>query len=334
MNLKLHLLARLATERSGLWWALAGLPAEALTAQPITGAWTAKDLLAHVAAWDETFCDWVRMASEDRVGEIAPMDLDAANARICEARREWPLAQAVEVCQAARRRFLALVEPLTWDEMSRSHSMPWGERYSVLHWTQADVMQWRAWHDAEHTKEIHTWRETAGLKRAPGPKIVLRAGLDAGRAELLAWAELVPEEERESRLVCGQWTLRDVLGHMADWEQFSLDCLADEAAGRLAGTSFDGDETEWNRAHAAARQGQSWDAIWTDFTSTRQALLAALDGLADAALAQPSRSRWSDDDRPYWWFWVCLAHDREHAEDLRKALEPSAEGGGTRANPD
>ena len=48
--------------------------------------------------------------------------------------------------------------------------------------------------------------------------------------------------------------------------------------------SFDGDEAGWNRAHAAARQGQPWGTVWSDFTAARQMLLAVLKGMDDDSL--------------------------------------------------
>jgi hypothetical protein len=61
MDEKSALLARLAVERAGLWLELNGLAAETLTAQNVFAGWTPKDILAHIAAWDEVHandCVW------------------------------------------------------------------------------------------------------------------------------------------------------------------------------------------------------------------------------------------------------------------------------------
>jgi uncharacterized damage-inducible protein DinB len=310
------LLARLATERAGLWWELIGLSEEALTTQPVSGDWTPKDVLAHLAAWDEINTGRVRLALAGRAAEIPYLDPDATNAQLYAERGEWSLSRAVQACQTARADFLALLEPLIWDEMTRPYTLGGGDSRSVLEWAER-----RARHDAMHIADLRAWREAAGLNREAGPKVVLEAALEAGRAELLAWATLVPEAERAARPVCGVWTLKDVLGHVADWELFCLAGLREMAAGQVAGLSYNGDEEGWNQAHAAARRDQRWEAVWADFTDTRQALLAALAALDDADLNRSVPSRWDTDDRPYWWFRVCLGHDREHAEVLRAAVE-------------
>jgi len=315
MNQKAQLLARLATERAWLWWELIGLSEETLIGQLVLGDWTPKDLLAHVAFWDDVSSERVRLALAGRAAEIPYLDLETTNVQVYAARRDWSLAQAVAECQRARADFLALLEPLTWEAMTRPYTLSWGDLRSIADWAQR-----RAWHDADHKRQPHNWRESAGIKNVPGPQCVLLAALAAGRAELLAWAALVPEPERASRRVCGQWTLQDVLGHVADWELFVVEGLRQMAAGEVAGTGYSGDEEAWNWDHVRARRGQPWETIWGDFVAARQKLLAALQGLDDAALARPVPSRWSAEDSAYMWARICLAHDREHAEGLSKSL--------------
>jgi len=315
MNQKAQLLARLATERAWLWWELIGLSEETLIGQPVLGAWTPKDLLAHVAFWDDVSSERVRLALAGRAAEIPYLDLETTNVQVYAARRDWSLAQAVAECQRARADFLALLEPLTWEAMTRPYTLSWGDLRSIADWAQR-----RAWHDADHKRQPHNWRESAGIKNVPGPQCVLLAALAAGRAELLAWAALVPEPERATRRVCGQWTLQDVLGHVADWELFVVEGLRQMAAGEVAGTGYGGDEEAWNWDHVRARREQPWETTWGDFIAARQKLLAALQSLDDAALARPVPSRWSAEDSAYMWTRICLAHDREHAEGLSKSL--------------
>jgi hypothetical protein len=315
MNQKAQLLARLATERAWLWWELVGLSAETLVGQPVLSDWTPKDLLAHVAFWDDASSERLRLALAGRAAEIPYLDMEAVNVQVYAERRDWPLAQTVAECQRARADFLALLDPLTWEAITQPYTLSWGDPRSIADWAQR-----RAWHDADHQKQPHNWRESAGSKNVPGPQCVLLAALAAGRAELLAWAGLIPEAERATRRVCGQWALQDVLGHVTDWEVFVLEGLRQMAAGEVAGTGYGGDEEAWNWSHVKARRGQPWETTWGDFVGARQKLLAALEGLDDAALARPVPSRWSAEDSAYMWARVCLAHDREHAEGLSKAL--------------
>jgi hypothetical protein len=128
----------------------------------------------------------------------------------------------------------------------------------------------------------------------------------------------VPQDRCDSELVCGVWTLKDVLGHVTDWELFGLECLAARAAGRVAGLSYNGEEKEWNAVHAAARQDQPWDAMWADLMATRRQMIGAASMLDDAELVRPVPSAWDPQDTAYAWVRICVDHDREHAAGLRE----------------
>jgi hypothetical protein len=187
----------------------------------------------------------------------------------------------------------------------------------VRRWTR-----WRAWHDASHASDLATWREAQDLGRSAGPKKVLLAALAAGREELLAAAALVPSEERASRPMCGEWTLKDVLGHMADWEWLGVKGLRLMAAGDAPLVEQIADVDTWNRDHAQARREQSWKKVWNDLHEARRALLEVLGKLSQADLARSFPSPWGPEITPYGWVRVYLSHDREHAKGLR---EPEAE---------
>jgi hypothetical protein len=315
MDDKALLLARLATARAAYWQELIGLDIAHLENEHICGEWNAADALAHIAAWDEIHSERVRLLDAGRARDIKIGVTDSINAHIFEERHGWTLSQAVGACNQARAGFLALIAPLSWEDMQYSHRVSSRAEFSIRELTER-----RAFHDNLHVDDLRSWRRYASPTPRPGPAVVLRAALDAARAELLAWGELLPAAERAARPVCGEWTLQDVLGHVADWEQYAVDVLDDMAAGRMAGLTYDGDEEGWNHQHAKARRGQPWETILDDLAAIRVALLARLDHLDDDTLAAPARSRLSDDDTPYNWFTISLDHDREHAGILRDAL--------------
>ncbi len=309
-----HLLARLATERAGLLWQLIGLDERTLVGLPVFDDWTAKDLLAHVAAWDEVMAERIEMILAGREEEIVVLtgaDEDARNAAFHAERRDWPLQQAVEALVTARAGFLVTLTQLPDEELYRLQRLPAGET-SARVWTE-----WRARHDATHAADLSAWREEHKLERGVGPKLILLAGLAAARDELLAAAALIPPEERTSRPVCGHWTLKDVLGHVADWEWVGEEGLRHVAAGRPPGVEHIEDIDAWNQAHAEARRDQPWEEVWADLHAAREALLEALEGMSQADLARSFPFPWGQEGTAYQWAVVYLAHDREHAGGLR-----------------
>ncbi len=321
MTANLTTLAHLATARADLLYSVLGLEEAALTSIPVGGDWTAKDMLAHVAAWEAWTVGRLELALSGRYAEIVGVDDEVENPRIHAERKDWPLCRALAELARTRASLVTTLRSASEADLGRELTLPWG-RVRPNRWLQMQVE-----HDQEHTASIVAWRQAAGLsEHRLGPGCVLLAALSAAREELLAWAALVPTDRRDSEAVCGVWTLRDVLGHVTDWELFGLECLASRAAGRVAGLSYNGEEKEWNAVHAAARQGQSWDATWDDLTATRRQLTGVVSALEDAELVRPAASAWDPQDSAYAWVRICVDHDREHAAGLRERVMDKAEG--------
>jgi len=311
-----YLLAWLAAERARFLAQFIGLDEKALTEPPVFDDWTAKDLLAHVAGWDEFFTQRIAFVVAGREEEIAGVDLDARNAALHAERRVWPLERAVEACGGARRDFLTALAPMSDEELHRLRRVGWGET-SVRLWTQ-----WRAWHDGAHAAHLATWREAQGLGGTAGPKVVLLAALSAAREALLAAAALVPPEDRASRGVCGEWTLKDLLGHIVDLEWVGVDGLRDMAVGRSPQVEYIADVDAWNQAHYEARRDQPWDGVWSDLRAAREALVEVLERMGQADLSRSFPLPWGPEVTAYDWVSVYLPHDREHARDLSDAAAP------------
>jgi uncharacterized damage-inducible protein DinB len=288
-----------------------------LVERPVFDGWTAKDLLAHIGAWDEFFTERIVLVLAGRQQELAAVDdQDAYNADLRAERRNWSLERVLAACADARAGFLRALAQVPDEAFHRRWQDVWGESSFRL-WTQ-----WRAYHDAEHAGNLAAWRKTLGEQaqvtwHEVGPRAVLLASLRAHREALLALIALVPPGERNTRLISGQWSLRDVAGHLADWEEFCAEVLRQMAAGQTVAVDYDGNVEAWNAARAMARQGQSWDAVWADFEAARRALLDILDGLSDADLNTSRPGDWGG--TPYRWAYVCVDHDQEHMADLKHA---------------
>jgi len=306
-----QLLAHLAAERAGLLEQLIGLDGKALTEWLIFDDWTVKDLLAHVAAWDRWELREMRhMASGEILDLTEVRDTDAFNARAVAVRRDRTLAEVLAELQEARAAWVAWLRALP-DDVFFGQYLFEDEGWSFPGCVE---VQWR--HDAEHAAQIAAWRESEGLKGKTGPKAVLLAALGAARQELLAAATLVCSDERESRPVCGEWTLKDVLGHVADWEWLGVEGLRQMAAGTAPQVEHVESIDVWNQTHVEARRDQPWEAVWADFHAARRALLEVFEKMSQAQLGRSFPFPWGTEGTAYQWIWVYLHHDREHAQGL------------------
>lgn len=319
-----QLLARLAAERANLLSQFWGLDAETLSTTPVFAQWTAKDILAHVGGWDAFHAERLSMVLDGRTQQIRPLgdatELDARNAELQEHYGDLSLETALALALKARGGYLALLKRASDVELQRERRLPWGQRTSLRAWTRR-----RYEHDARHAADLQQWRETlpAATRQARlGPKFLLRALLRATRKEFTTLAALVDATERETRPLLGEWTLKDLLGHLADWQQLGAEGLVQLGNGR---TPQFADEIEkfdrFNRDRAAARREQSWREVHAAFERTHADLLAAFDALPEDALAEEFITPWGTPTTAYRFTSTFAAHAQEHAQDLRAALQ-------------
>lgn len=316
---RLHLLACLAAERVELLWACVGLDEPSLTRVLVFDDWTVKDVLAHVAAWDALFAERIEWVAAGRGQEVAGVDPEERNAAFHAERKGWPLERVLADLSRSRAALLAGLAKLSDEALHRRRRFAWSGQASARQW-----LEMQAGHDADHFADLVAWRRAEGLAAGAGPKGLLLAALVAARESLLAAADLVPATERGSRLVCGEWTLEDVLGHVADWQLVGIDGLRDMAAGRAPRIEHVESIEAWNQAHARARQVRPWERVWADFEGAFQTFFEMVQESPEAHLSRPFTYRWDRQGSPYRWVCIFVHHEREHAEGLRHALESGA----------
>jgi uncharacterized damage-inducible protein DinB len=310
-------MARLATERAELLWQILSADERALSESLIfqQPAWTVKDILAHIAAWDRwEHRTMISMLIGDQLNLTAVQDMDAFNATVLAEWRERSLAEVVVELEDARTTWLAWLRQVSSDVFFCPR---W---FADWNWTFPNCLKVQWEHDAEHAKQIARWREEMALEdTSSGPKAALLAALNAARKELLAAADLVSPGDRTTRRVCGAWTLKDVVGHIADWEQVGVEGLREMAAGSIPSSQHIADIEFWNQAHAEARRDDPWEVAWTDLQGVRRSLVTILEDMSDEELAVCYSFPWGPQGTTFQWIRVFISHDREHADDLRAA---------------
>jgi hypothetical protein len=173
-------------------------------------------------------------------------------------------------------------------------------------------------HHADSTLQ-EQGREPASIE----PRETLRLALDAARRELLAEAASIPAGERSTRAVCGAWTLKDLLGQIADWEGIGVEGLRLMAVGQAPTVEHIEDIEAWNQAHAQVRKDEPWEAVWADLQTARRELLQVLAGMNAHELGQSFPFPWGAEGTAYDWVSVLVRHDEKHAQDLQTAVAPA-----------
>lgn len=310
---KRDLLIDLHVHRAELSRALLGISADEWETAAVSGDWTPRDVVAHIAAWDR----WVyTVARHLSAGRPLPADLtaiqtDSFNARAVVERHHWPLKQLLDDFIVARRQLIVLIAGLREEVLGREQTVA-GES-----WTIAGLAQSLIDHDQEHSNQLTSWKKARGASKVPGPKLILQIALETNRSALLSLLDAIPADERTRLEVNGTWTAKDLCGHIADWDAFVVDVILKYE--RHEPIAFPpGDYGEgWNQEHARRRRDQPWEKVWQDFINHRGTIVTELqERIGEADLAAVLPSPWSGESSLYRWFFIPCFHDAEHAETL------------------
>ena len=180
----------------------------------------------------------------------------------------------------------------------------WGWVYMTLHG-----------HYLDHLAVIEPWTEMLRVRQADGdpfvddPRAARPRRLRARRTRASARSSTsscgpCPLDRWDGDAITPGWTLRDHVGHLADWAAEGVRAI--DVFHRRGHWLADPDEgiDAWNERHVAASRGESPAAALARYDATRTALLAAVGTLTVDELRSPDG--WS-------WAYDCLhGHTRKH----------------------
>ena len=153
VSLREELLAELGEARRELLSSVEGLSKAQMTCPLAGGAWSAKDVLAHIASWDEMRCfEIARVARGDAplYAGLHEEDFVAWNDLLIAPRRDLPLDQALQELHYARDRVLEMIASVPDDRLAEV--APGRVR-----------IRRAAAHDREHVAQIRDWRRRERL---------------------------------------------------------------------------------------------------------------------------------------------------------------------------
>lgn len=124
-----NLFESLSQERAALLDAINGLPAERLEQKGVVGAWSIKNVLAHLVAWESAVTDFLpaRIATGARPAIFALIgdDEDGWNAQQVAARDHLTPQQQLDAFEQSRQALLQLLRNLGDETLNRE--CPWPE---------------------------------------------------------------------------------------------------------------------------------------------------------------------------------------------------------------
>lgn len=145
---------------------------------------------------------------------------------------------------------------------------------------------------------------------------MLAGQLDDARERLInSYAGLSAEEMVEPG-VAGEWSVRDILAHIAGWDREVISVYNAMLRGeRPAFLDIDMDGIEiFNQEQHAQAEGASLDEVLTELLAAREDMLAVLREVSNAALFAPAPGDEHSDLSIAACVGVSQNHDEEHAE--------------------
>ncbi len=161
--------------------------------------------------------------------------------------------------------------------------------------------------------------DTAAMNPGGCKQDMMRA-LAAAEIEMLLTAALAPVGNRQTQGVCEEWTLYDLLGHLADWDTYFLAWLQQLTSGEEPSLYFTEDGDRFNDWLLENRQGASWNTNWHDFRHNRTQLITALQQVPEDEFVKKRNNQHSSFPTVYHCAWSALEHYIHHAADIRRQL--------------
>ena len=120
----------------------------------------------------------------------------------------------------------------------------------------------------------------------------------------------VPEGALEAAGVAGEWSVKDVLGHITTWEEETIKA-AEAGRSGLDLPSY-GDTDEWNEGDVIKRRSRPTHATLVEMGAVHQRFMSWLEGLPDDAFSDEGLATTVDDES--------AEHYRDHRGDIERWL--------------
>ena len=151
---KEDMLAKLAESRRDLHRATQGLSEEEMTLVQVEGVWTIKDVLGHIASWEEICLEPLRPYADGnpfQVGDVK--DYLLSNEGLAARKQDTPLGAILDELDAIRQELAATASKLSVEQWEQSVIFPWGDEGPV-----AEMLDELYQHELEHVHAIQQWR--------------------------------------------------------------------------------------------------------------------------------------------------------------------------------
>lgn len=157
---KARLIEQIRAARQRLEEVVASFSPDQMTRPGLSGGWSVKDILAHVAAWEGRMVGWLETALQGETPQLLPpgmtwADLDLWNEQTYREHRNRALDDVQAGFAASYPRALQSVEAMPEDDLIDPDRFAWLEGHPLWRLVAANTFE----HYAEHEEALRIWRE-------------------------------------------------------------------------------------------------------------------------------------------------------------------------------
>lgn len=153
MDRRQQLLQRLEKAWCAFKESYAGMPESEMLKPGVTGAWSVRDIIAHVTTWEEEALKHLPMVLEGRKPprySVTYGGIDAFNALTTEQKKNLSLSEVLQQQEDVHQRLIQLIESVPEDQL--------GSEARFRHRLRLDTYG----HYPKHGNAIRKWRHATG----------------------------------------------------------------------------------------------------------------------------------------------------------------------------
>lgn len=282
--------------------------------------WSLKDLLCHLIDWEGRFLRWVRAGLEGELpGDVPPADLqwegmDPDDHAIPEELGALPVHRVLAELNDSHQRVVTALAAIPEEALFDAGYYAWTGEASVAEYAALCTHR----HDAWAKGLVRRWRS-----RHAGEYLNKEALLERVRAErrrLEQNLERLNEEEMEVAGVVGKWTVKDLLAHLADWEQRFVGWYRAGLRGEVPETPAPGigweELDELNRRIYEKHRHRTLEDVRQEFSASYGEVLAVVEGMAEEEIFAVGRYAWLGESNLLAYILANTAHHYRWAKEM------------------
>ncbi len=155
---KARLLEQIDREWQALQAILAQVPPEWMVEPGVHGSWSVKDIMAHIAVWQQRMVGWMEVTLRGEEPQILPPgltwdNLDEWNERTYQENRGRPLEDVRAHLQRSYEQARRIAAAAPEADLLAPRRFPWRKENPLWYLVAANT----CWHYAEHAQAIREW---------------------------------------------------------------------------------------------------------------------------------------------------------------------------------